>query len=522
MGETTPVMGFRSEEDEDDEFRSCYGDDDEDLCKDEISKKSMNIVSGDDFLDEFSVRMFFKGVSIAYPGSIGFDVSGIGVVIEGPNNVPTIQVQKKLEFFVDELVADYLALMDGVFEATRLNIKRVFAFTDSSILFDQITNEETIENPLLMALKQRILEHVEKFEHFVLKCVSVIDVEKPLRLAQVAAGIVHLPIKGDSSVQTCSICSEDKPTPVTITMKCSHKFCSCCINTYVDEQVETFQVPIKCPQLNCRYYISTPELRSFLPVASYALVEDSLSDPNLKSRDKFYCPFTDCSVLLDPCCDLNQTDNNCVECPVCRRFICVKCGVRWHSSMSCDEFQNLPTKGRDSGECLENRRGRQCQMCERMIELTYGCCHITCWCGHEFCYSCGAEYIDSEQTCECVLLDSDEGENDDFTLTQNFNSSPAHEEWAWDSCGSLSNLMDAYTDQERSQLALIQRFLAGGFSLGDHHTYTYQPPESPPPPPCTDSESSYLENTMKDLHQLPWLERFVSVISDNYYDEYTQ
>jgi hypothetical protein len=27
---------------------------------------------------------------------------------------------------------------------------------------------------------------------------------------------------------------------------------------------------------------------------------------------------------------------------------------------------------------------------------------------------------------------------------------------------------------------------------------------------------------LKDLHQLPWLERFVSVISDNYYEDYMQ
>jgi hypothetical protein len=27
---------------------------------------------------------------------------------------------------------------------------------------------------------------------------------------------------------------------------------------------------------------------------------------------------------------------------------------------------------------------------------------------------------------------------------------------------------------------------------------------------------------MKDLHQLPWLERFVSVISDTYNDDYIQ
>ncbi|XP_076900832.1 E3 ubiquitin-protein ligase RSL1-like [Bidens hawaiensis] len=515
-------MEMRFEEDED-EFRSCCADeeelDQEVIIKEGVDKDGYND-DDDDVLDIHSARMFFKGVSMADPRDAGFNVSGIGVIMERVNKIPIIQVQKKLDFFVDESVADYLALMDGITEATQNNIKRLFAFTDSTTLFDQITTNETLENPLLMALKQRILEHVEKLEHFVLKCVPSIDLDEPLRLAQVAIGVVNVPINGDSSVQACLICCEEKPTCMTINMKCSHKFCSCCVKDYVDEQVESSQVPIKCPSLKCRYYISTPEFKSFLPVANYALLQDALLEPNLLATNKFYCPFSDCSVLLDPRCDSNESDNNCVECPVCRRFICVKCGVPWHSSMSCDQFQECPPEGRVNVDPVENRKWRRCQMCERMIELTHGCYQMTCWCGHEFCYSCGAEYIDSEQTCRCVLSDTDaRGENDDFTLTQNFGSTPALEEWAWDSCGSLSSLMDAYSDQERSQLALIQRFLAGGFSLSDHHTYPCQ--SQSPPPPCADSGSSYLENTMKDLHQLPWLERFVSVISDDYYDQYT-
>lgn len=132
-------MGSRFEEDEDDEFRSCCGDEEE-LNKEEMMKRGLKNVSvDDDFLDEFSVRMFFKGVSIAYPGVNGFNVSGIGVVMEGANKAPMFQVQKRLEFFVEELMADYLALMDALSEATRNNIKRVFAFTDSSILFDQVS-----------------------------------------------------------------------------------------------------------------------------------------------------------------------------------------------------------------------------------------------------------------------------------------------------------------------------------------------------------------------------------------------
>lgn len=126
-------------------------------------------------------------------------------------------------------------------------------------------------------------------------------------------------------------------------------------------------------------------------------------------------------------------------------------------------------------------------------------------CGHEFCYSCGAEYRDGQQTCQCAFWDENNSED---LVSQ---SAQESEQWAWETFNSLPMLMDAYSDQERSQLALIQRFLAGGFSLSDHHPYQS-------PPRCTDS---YVD-AMKDLHQLPWLERFVSVISDNYYEDYIQ
>ena len=76
---------------------------------------------------------------------------------------------------------------------------------------------------------------------------------------------------------------------------------------------------------------------------------------------------------------------------------------------------------------------------------------------------------------------------------------------------------DGYSEQERAQLALIQRFLAGGFSLsGDNHHLSQQSS----PPRC--AADSYIVDTMKDLHQLPWLERFVSVMSDTYNDDYIQ
>lgn len=137
--------------------------------------------------------------------------------------------------------------------------------------------------------------------------------------------------------------------------------------------------------------------------------------------------------------------------------------------------------------------------------LPHGCCFYYCRCDHEFCYSCGSDYINSEKTCQCAF-DLDEYSEDEIETYP----PQQYEQWAWESFMSLPS-SDTYSEQERSQLALIQRFLSGGFSSTDHQPYQS-------PPRCTDS---YMD-TMKDLRQLPWLERFVSVISDSYYEEYVQ
>ncbi|KAF8412724.1 hypothetical protein HHK36_000693 [Tetracentron sinense] len=377
----------------------------------------------------------------------------------------------------------------------------------------EVVHEKRLENHLLLALRQRILEHASKLESFVLKFVPSIELERPLRLAQVAIGIVCSSSKGEASFEDCSICCKEKPSSMMITMKCSHKFCSHCMRKYVDGKLHTSKVPIRCPQLGCKYYISPRECSSFLPVTCYESLERAFVEANFLSPETIYCPFPNCSVLLNPreclstwASSSSHSDTSCVECPVCQRFICVDCGIPWHSSMSCEEYQNLPMEERDALHITlhrleQNKRWRRCHQCRRMIELTQGCYHMTCWCGHEFCYSCGADYRDKQQTCQCSFWDEENLEN---LVTH---SNQDSEQWRWDSFESLPTIMDAYSDQERSQLAVIQRFLSGGFSLSDPNPYQS-------PPRCSDS----FVDTMKDLHQLPWLERFVSVINDTYED----
>lgn len=171
---------------------------------------------------------------------------------------------------------------------------------------------------------------------------------------------------------------------------CSHTCCYRCLTSYVEERLQTSKLPIRCPQLRCKYLISASECKSFLPVSSYDSLERAFAEAGNSGMERFYCPFPNCSVLLDlsqhfsRASSSSQSDLSCIECPECHRDICVNCGVPWHIMMSCDEYQSLPIEERDAGDLslhrlAQNNSWRRCQRCQRMIELTQGCFHMSCW-----------------------------------------------------------------------------------------------------------------------------------------------
>jgi hypothetical protein len=254
-------------------------------------------------------------------------------------------------------------------------------------LQQQIAEAEILEDQLLVALGHRILELVDKLEDFDLILLPSFELERPLRLAKEAIGIRYV---SPYEVGTCPICCEEKLGSQMIKAGCSHTFCCSCLTAYVEERLQTSKLPIRCPQLRCKYLISPSECKSFLPVSSYDSLERTFAEAGNSDIERFYCPFPNCSVLLDlsqhfaRASSSSQADLSCVECPECRRDICVNCGVPWHIMMDCDEYQCLPVEERDAGglslhRLAKNNRWRRCQRCRRMIELTQGCFHTTCW-----------------------------------------------------------------------------------------------------------------------------------------------
>lgn len=139
------LHGFNSDDDEEEEeFLSCHGEEDERWQEDAEESSKINELDGE--LDEFSLRVFFKGLSVCQGGEEGLGpgsgspsgVSGIGVVMERSPGFPTLQIQKKLDFHTEDEIVELLALMDGLSEAHSRGVLRVFAFTDSDAVHHQV------------------------------------------------------------------------------------------------------------------------------------------------------------------------------------------------------------------------------------------------------------------------------------------------------------------------------------------------------------------------------------------------
>jgi Reverse transcriptase-like len=132
---------FENSNSEFEEFRSCHAigedqEEEEELWED--TDDSFAHVSKE-LLDDSAVKLFFKGVSVCEEKENGSKVAGIGVVMErgGESGVTVIQVQKKMDFYVEELAAEHLALLDGILVALKNNVKKIYAFTDSEKLYFQ-------------------------------------------------------------------------------------------------------------------------------------------------------------------------------------------------------------------------------------------------------------------------------------------------------------------------------------------------------------------------------------------------
>ncbi|KAI1271044.1 hypothetical protein F5Y07DRAFT_406099 [Xylaria sp. FL0933] len=207
--------------------------------------------------------------------------------------------------------------------------------------------------------------------------------------------------------EVCTICADDKrvsemPTRGRITENCEHKATACkeCVGQWIASSMETISWDrLKCPEC--------PKILGFKHIETFA------------SRDVFnrYDRLTTKAVLegikgfrwcLNPDCDSGQIyPSNCdkARCHACKRSSCVRHNVPWHNRETCEEYDKRTRKQRKSYKLSEKhvkKTTKPCPGCGKSINKYSGCDHITCICGHEWCWLCSATYTrDNQSFLEC-------------------------------------------------------------------------------------------------------------------------
>nr|XP_043619923.1 probable E3 ubiquitin-protein ligase ARI9 [Erigeron canadensis] len=211
--------------------------------------------------------------------------------------------------------------------------------------------------------------------------------------------------KNKKPVFYCGICMDSKNESGMFrnTNVCSHMYCKDCICEHVTVTINQRNISnVKCPDPNCKGLIGLEACQNMLPKQVLEKWEAALCESLITQSEKFiYCPFKDCSAMLVDDGGVVVTTS---ECPYCNRLFCARCRVAWHSGMDCSEFKSLENGERDPQDVMlmnlaKNKKWMRCPSCKFYVERISGCLHISCRCGHHFCYQCGKQNDGRSHTC---------------------------------------------------------------------------------------------------------------------------
>ncbi|KAK6502205.1 hypothetical protein TWF506_002793 [Arthrobotrys conoides] len=210
-----------------------------------------------------------------------------------------------------------------------------------------------------------------------------------------------------STKRECVSCTDMFPVTEIITLDCDHKFCEGCLNIMVmtaSQQEST--MPPKCCSVKVRPNVIKRVLKTDEDKVNFSrkIIEyDTIVEKRL------FCPKQKCGAFIPYHPRKDQHHPLIGTCQKCGTRACRICKGKAHKhTEDCPEDLGLNAViglSKDNG-------WKRCYRCRAMIELNYGCNHMTCRCGAEFCYMCGNPWS-FEYGCPtgCTQTDDDEIQN---------------------------------------------------------------------------------------------------------------
>lgn len=379
-------------------------------------------------------RVFFKGLAREEKiGNSREPIMGIGVSICDFRDNLVFELQKPLVGCgKSHEYAETRAMIEALNAALALDLTRVDLFCDHQPLYQRVRGKWPPKNRKIAALLDQVAVLRKKFTYCNLFLVIRHDIKFAIKLANDAINSqIMRPAKflhGNNLKETCIICLEDTDIGQMFSVdSCLHRYCFSCMKQHVEVKLLHGMVP-KCPHEGCKSLLKIDSCGKFLTPKLIGIMSQRLKEDSIPVTEKVYCPYPRCSALMSKKEALEYANTTSVgairagarKCMTCNGLFCINCMVPWHSKMTCFEYKRsnpFPQAEDAKLKSLATRNlWRQCVKCNHLIELAEGCFHITCRCGYEFCYTCGAEWKTKKATCSCPLWDEDniwdEGDRD--------------------------------------------------------------------------------------------------------------
>ncbi|KAK6144469.1 hypothetical protein DH2020_021289 [Rehmannia glutinosa] len=386
-------------------------------------------------------RVYFKGL-LEKQLPKGNLIGGIGVAICDSRDELLFELRKPLEGNVtSRQCAEVRALIEGLNAALELDltrttgrlVKRELTLTSAHIGEDDtaslnVNGQWSAKQRKVSALVKQVTDLKGKFAYCRPSLVARNDIKFAFKLARDAivsqVNKAAEPSDSRNSIEACVICLEETNISQIFSIDdCMHRYCFSCVKQHVEVKLLHGVLPT-CPHEGCKTELKLDSCSKFLTPRLIDIMTQRIKEASIPVTEKVYCPYPKCSALMSKKEVLEYSKalvgaerSGARKCVKCNGRFCIDCKVPWHNNLTCVDYKSLNPYPQPEEAKLKNLAAtnlwRQCVRCNHMIELAAGCYHMTCRCGYEFCYTCGAEWKDKKATCSCKLWDEENIVEDD-------------------------------------------------------------------------------------------------------------
>jgi len=195
----------------------------------------------------------------------------------------------------------------------------------------------------------------------------------------------------------------------TTALPCGHRFCNSCWKTYVEMKINEGQSRrVTCMGFKCESMADEVIVGKFISGALKKKYKQSIAESFVEdNKNAKWCPGKHCGrcviVSIPPTTPLEVKCN-------CGEEFCFACSAEHHLPCSCDMLKKWLKKCEDDSETSNwlNSNTKDCPKCSKPIEKNGGCNHMSCPCGHHFCWVCSGDFDYKTYSHSCGRYQEDD------------------------------------------------------------------------------------------------------------------